>query len=96
VSGYEIHCGISAGPALQHPSVHLAGRDDGAVSADGQVIGTYLHGLFDEPAACDALLTWASLRHARSPDYPALRKAQLDRLADAAEQHLDLTTLLSI
>jgi adenosylcobyric acid synthase len=96
VSGYEIHCGISAGPALQHPAVHLAGRDDGAVSADGQVIGTYLHGLFDEPAACDALLTWAGLRHARSPDYPALRKAQLDRLADAAEQHLDLTTLLSI
>jgi adenosylcobyric acid synthase len=95
VSGYEIHCGVSAGPALQHPAVHLAGRDDGACSADGQVVGTYLHGLFDEPAACDALLTWAGLRHAHSPDYPALREAQLDRLADAVEQHLDLTALLA-
>jgi adenosylcobyric acid synthase len=95
VSGYEIHCGLSAGPALQRPAAHLDGRDDGAVSADGQIIGTYLHGLFDQPAACDALLRWAGLHDVRSPDYPALREAQLDRLADALERHLDLAALLS-
>ncbi len=96
VSGYEIHCGVSHGPALHRPMLHLADRSDGAVSADGQVMGTYLHGLFDEAAACDALLTWAGLHHAHSPDYPALREAQLDRLADATEQHLDLAALLSM
>jgi len=96
VSGYEIHCGVSRGPALRRPAVLLDGCNDGAISADGQVIGTYLHGLFDEPAACDALLRWSGLHEARSPDYPALREAQLNRLADAAERHLDLATLLAI
>lgn len=96
INGYEIHCGVSRGPALQRPALQLDGRADGAISPDGQVMATYLHGLFDEPAACDALLRWAGLHVAHSPDYPALREAQLDRLADAAEQHLDLATLLSI
>lgn len=96
VSGYEIHCGMSRGPALQRPACMLDGRPDGALSADGQVMGTYLHGLFDEPAACDALLRWAGLHDVHSPDYPALREAQLDRLADAAEQHLDLIALLAM
>ncbi|PKM43294.1 MAG: cobyric acid synthase CobQ [Gammaproteobacteria bacterium HGW-Gammaproteobacteria-1] len=96
VTGYEIHCGLSTGPALQRPAVHLAGGDDGAVSADGQIIGTYLHGLFDQPAACDALLRWAGLHNVCSPDYPTLRESQLDRLADAMEQHLDLAALLSM
>lgn len=95
VSGYEIHCGVSHGAALQQPACVLAGRNDGAISTDGQVMGTYLHGLFDTPAACDALLHWAGLHEACSPDYPALRAAQLDRLADAAEQHLDLAALLA-
>ncbi len=96
VSGYEIHCGMSRGPALQRPACMLDGRPDGALSADGQVMGTYLHGLFDEPAACDALLRWAGLHDVHSPDYPALREAQLDRLADAAEHHLDLAALLAM
>ncbi|MEW6646281.1 MAG: cobyric acid synthase [Pseudomonadota bacterium] len=96
LSGYEIHCGVSHGPALQRPACILDGRPDGARSADGQVMATYLHGLFDEPAACDALLRWAGLHDVRSPDYPAQREAQIDRLADAAEQHLDLAALLSM
>jgi adenosylcobyric acid synthase len=96
LSGYEIHCGVSHGPALQRPACILDGHPDGACSADGQVMATYLHGLFDEPAACDALLRWAGLHDAHSPDYPALRETQLDRLADAAEQHLDLAALLSM
>lgn len=95
VNGYEIHCGVSRGPALDTPAVHLDGRSDGAISADGLVMGTYLHGLFDQPAACDALLRWAGLHDARSPDYPAQRAAQFDRLAAAAEQHLNLAALLA-
>ena len=43
VTGYEIHMGVSSGPALQRPAVHLAERTDGAISADGQILGTYLH-----------------------------------------------------
>ena len=93
VTGYEIHMGVSSGPALQRPAVHLAGRTDGAISADGHILGTYLHGLFDHPAACDALLAWAGLDAPLTPDYRALREQHIDRLADALEQHLNFEHL---
>ncbi|MBI3574869.1 MAG: cobyric acid synthase, partial [Gammaproteobacteria bacterium] len=93
VQGYEIHMGISRGPALEHPVLHLDGRTDGAVSEDGQILGTYLHGLFDTPAACDALLAWVGLEAPQSPDHIARREAGIERLADAVEQHLDVRAL---
>lgn len=94
VSGYEIHCGISRGDALRSPVCVLDdGRCDGALSADGQILGTYLHGLFDEPAALQALLHWAGLRDATTVDMRALREASIERLADAVEAHLDTDVL---
>ena len=94
VSGYEIHAGVSAGPALAMPAVRLDdGRSDGALSADGQVMATYLHGLFEAPAACAALLAWAGLREARQVDYHARRERDIERLADLVEAHLDTRLL---
>jgi adenosylcobyric acid synthase len=94
IRGYEIHCGVSSGPALAFPaSVLDDGRVDGAMSADGQVLGSYLHGLFDAPAALHALLRWAGLRDAESMDMHALREASIERLADAVEAHLDTAVL---
>ncbi|SCK26744.1 cobyric acid synthase [Vogesella sp. LIG4] len=93
VSGYEIHMGVSSGPALDKPAVTLAGGCDGAVSADGQVLGSYLHGLFDHPEACQALLRWAGLQQPAAHDYRAERDAHIDRLADMLEQHLKLEQL---
>ncbi|MGH8581621.1 MAG: cobyric acid synthase, partial [Gammaproteobacteria bacterium] len=90
VSGYEIHAGVTRGEALGRPAVYLDGRGDGALSADGQILGTYLHGLFESAPACDALLRWAGLREPQTPDYHQLRDANIDRLADACETHLDL------
>jgi hypothetical protein len=69
VTGYEIHMGETRGPALERPAVHLEDRDDGALSADGQILGSYLHGLFEAPAACAALLEWAGLGGAAPLDY---------------------------
>ena len=60
------------------------GRAEGAISADGQILGTYIHGVFDTPAACNALLNWAELQTAAAPDLAALREHSLERLADAA------------
>ncbi|MFA5530053.1 MAG: cobyric acid synthase [Thiohalomonadaceae bacterium] len=90
VRGYEIHAGCTRGTGLDRPFAHLAHGTDGAVSADGQVMGTYVHGLFEDPSACDALLRWAGLVEAASPDYHARREADIDRLADAVTAHLDL------
>lgn len=94
VRGYEIHCGSSEGRALLRPFAWLeAGRPDGARSEDGQVIGTYLHGLFDAPEALHALLHWAGLPNAAPLDLAALREYTLERLADMVEAHLDLPAL---
>ncbi|MBR0567872.1 cobyric acid synthase [Azoarcus sp. L1K30] len=97
VRGYEIHMGVSSGPALQRPALLLAdGRPDGALSADGQVMGTYVHGLFDTPDALDALLRWAGAEgDVTRVDLTVRREADLDRLADAIEAAVDIDGLLA-
>lgn len=57
-SGYEIHIGRTAGPDCERPMMRLKdGRTDGAVSADGLVLGTYVHGLFTSDSFRSAYLT---------------------------------------
>jgi adenosylcobyric acid synthase len=77
-SGYEIHMGTSQGQTM---------------SADGRVLATYVHGIFDTPAACAALLQWAGMKSARGVDLAGLREASLERLADCIEGELDLAKL---
>jgi len=94
VAGYEIHAGVTHGPALQCPAVQLAGgRSDGAISADGQILATYLHGLFEGSQSCAALLRWAGLEGVQQVDYEALRERDIERLADLVEKHLDTAHL---
>ncbi|MBY0557258.1 MAG: cobyric acid synthase [Burkholderiaceae bacterium] len=94
VSGYEIHMGESVGAALAMPAFIIDGRPEGALSEDGQVLGTYLHGLFDTPTASSALLRWAGLHSEHAVDTSALREASLDRIADAAQPLLDALYVL--
>lgn len=90
VTGYEIHMGVSTGNALTNPAVWLNNQPEGALSTDGQILGTYLHGLFDHPQACAVLLDWAGLvQQDTAFNYTVLREAGLNRLADALEAHLD-------
>jgi adenosylcobyric acid synthase len=84
VTGYEIHMGVSSGPALERPAFYRDGRAEGAISDDGQVLGSYLHGMFDAPHACAALLRWAGLDSKNTVDTAQLREESLDRLAEAA------------
>jgi adenosylcobyric acid synthase len=76
--------GISSGTALDHPAFVIDGRPEGALSNDGQILGTYLHGVFDTPQACRALLQWAGLGSDTTVDTSLLREHSLDRIADAA------------
>jgi adenosylcobyric acid synthase len=95
VSGYEIHMGTSSGPALASPAFRIDGRPEGARSLDGQILGTYLHGLFDTPQACVALLKWAGLDSGVVIDTGRLREESLDRIADAAQPLLNALTALT-
>jgi adenosylcobyric acid synthase len=87
--------------ALNQPAILLSDRaggavqPEGALSTDGQVAGTYVHGLFDHAESCAAWLAWAGLNdnEATHFNYEALREAELERLADCIEQHLDLRWL---
>ena len=65
---------------------------DGAVS----IIGTYLHGLFGEQSACNALLHWAGFKEANAIDYHALQETEIDRLADAIEQYINVSAILEL
>jgi adenosylcobyric acid synthase len=93
ISGYEIHAGTTVGNGLKRPFCHIDGRPDGAISDDGQIMGTYVHGLFEETESLNALLNWAGLTSLVSFDYHALRERDIERLADLVEQHLDTDTL---
>ncbi|MDF2371322.1 MAG: cobyric acid synthase [Rhizobiaceae bacterium] len=46
VTGYEIHLGKTQGPDCSRPFSRIDGHADGAISPDGRIIGTYLHGVF--------------------------------------------------
>ena len=99
VHGYEIHMGTTTGAALARPAMWLRQgasdepRPDGAISDDGQIFATYLHGLFDGPDACAALLHWAGLDDAQRIDHDARRLASIDTLADAVAAHVDVPAL---
>lgn len=93
VRGYEIHAGVSDVDGEQ-PFALQSGLD-GALSDDGQVLGTYLHGVFDDPDACELLLRWAGHHQGGSVDVRALQEQGINQLADAMEQYLDVDGLLA-
>ncbi|NKB35546.1 MAG: cobyric acid synthase [Gammaproteobacteria bacterium] len=95
ISGYEIHAGESVGSALQNPALRLEDKDDGAMSEDNQILGCYLHGLFDENEACRSILKWAGLEEVEQFDYQSIREAEIDRLADAIQENIDISCLLT-
>jgi adenosylcobyric acid synthase len=97
VRGYEIHAGVTRGRGLERPSALLEdGRPDGAISEDGKILGTYLHGIFDAPDACTALLRWAGVSDPKTIDYFVVREQAIERLADSVAGHLDMRAILSL
>ena len=93
LTGYEIHMGVTRGPALAHPAATLDGKPDGAISEDKAILASYCHGLFDTPDALSALLAWAGLAGPQIVDFAARRESDLERLADAVEGAMKLERL---
>ncbi len=85
VEGYEIHMGLTYASSDTLAAFVINGEEEGTRSPDEQILGTYLHGLFDHADACAALLEWAGLKTQIKVDLAALREQSLDRVADACE-----------
>ncbi len=96
VQGYEMHIGRTIGPGLDRPFLTLeGGRPEGAVSADGRVMGTYLHGLFAADGFRHAFLSHLSGGGFEGRAYETLIEETLDALAAHLEEHLDLDGMLA-
>jgi adenosylcobyric acid synthase len=99
VRGYEIRHGCIVASGDHRP--WLTSEDGDIVSAgdaDGTVLGTTLHGLFEDDDFRDRFLAGVAARRGRSRpasglSYAAARQAQIDRIADACEEHLDTDAL---
>ncbi len=95
-AGYEMHMGLTAGADCARPFARLDdGSADGAMSADGRVIGTYIHGLFADDRQRAAWLA----RFAAAPSdvaYETSIEQTLDALAAHLAAHLDLDRLLKL
>ena len=95
ISGYEIHIGRSDGPDRARPFARIEGMAEGATSADGRIMGSYLHGLFSGDAFRSMFL--ADLGMPRSGlSYPAAVDETLDALAVHLETHLDIAALFAL
>lgn len=99
-SGYEIHHGKTQylkddyiAPFVLRAignEAQAQPKSDGILSPDNQVLGGYAHGLFDQPAACNALLRWAGLSGHQAVDVKHLQDQQINRLADTLHEHLNM------
>jgi adenosylcobyric acid synthase len=96
VEGYEIHIGRSDGPARARPFARVNGAAEGALSADGRIMGSYLHGLFAADGFRRAFLAGLGITGGNGPGYEAGVEAALDALALHVETHLDVPGLLDL
>ncbi len=95
LEGYEIHLGRTTGPDTVRPSTVINGADDGAISADGKVVGTYLHGLFSADAFRARYLESLGVAGG-GIDYRAEVEKALDDVAAELEAYLDCDALFAL
>jgi adenosylcobyric acid synthase len=94
-AGYEMHMGVTQGADCAQPFARLAdGTPEGAVSADGRVIGTYVHGLFGDDRQRAAWL--ARFSATATTRYDDGVERTLDALAAHLATHIDLDRLLRL
>jgi adenosylcobyric acid synthase len=92
VTGYEIHMGITESGMNRE-----ALEGDGRVSDDGMVFGTYLHGLFLNRSAANALLSYLYARKELPfTPIPACESDPYDLLADLFEEHVDMDAIAAL
>jgi len=69
---------------------------DGAISDNEQVIGTYLHGIFDQTEACNSFLKWAGLEIPKTESHWQRQETGINQLATCLENCLDMQTIFDL
>ena len=92
LTGYEMHVGRTTGS--MRPFLTVEGAPRGCVSADEQVMGCYLHGLFAADGFRHAFLERLRARAVSGVRYEAEVDAALDGLADALEDALNVDAMI--
>ncbi|RYU67418.1 cobyric acid synthase [Aliivibrio finisterrensis] len=103
VKGYEIHAGVSSrikeeekgGDNYSPISITNESivRHDGTLNDESTIFGTYLHGIFDEPSAFEAILSWAGLKENKAIDMNAIQEEAIERIAESIAESLDLSQI---
>ncbi|ANK80345.1 MAG: cobyric acid synthase CobQ [Rhizobiales bacterium NRL2] len=96
VSGYEIHIGRTEGPDRSRPWLEVEGHPEGAASADGRVLGSYVHGLFGDDGFRRAFLAGLGAEADNTLVHASLVEQTLDELAAHLEAHLDIGAIARI
>lgn len=109
LTGYEIHMGVNSYGPGAHPFLEIVQRldkqekvIDGVTNAEGNVWGTYLHGIFDNTAFTRQLLNNVRKKKGLAPiteipeSYREFKEKEYDRLAQHVRAHLDMPWLYSI
>ncbi len=96
VSGYEIHAGASTitDSTICHSLIELEnGGIDGLISQCDQIVGTYLHGIFDQFSAAELICQWAGADSIENRDRVTSQQEAINRIADAIDEHINLDVL---
>ncbi len=109
IKGYEIHMGQSERDADVKPFVQIQTRLgenvdvwDGAINSSGNVMGTYIHGVFDDVQFCRSYLN--AIRKSKGLDalesnvdsFDAFKENEYNKLANIMRDHLDMDQIYKI
>jgi adenosylcobyric acid synthase len=102
IDAYEIHMGgtLHTGGPIFELAEDGKPVSDGCIAGNGLLMGSYLHGLFENESLRRALVDWLVERRGLPPLHHtqtvASRDAEYDRLAETLRQSLDLVALRRI
>lgn len=95
VTGYEIHIGRTDGPDRARPLLEIDGRPEGAMSANGHIMGSYVHGIFGSDEFRTVFVNRLGAG-ASASSYDKSIDTILDELANHLEIYVDIDGLLKV